>query len=118
MKTAAKKVFDEMNGFPEYARYVSSDEWRRCRTRFLRTSDRVRRMVKKYHRIICEFCHSDSKFNLHHKTYKRLGKERATDLIILCDHCHQTVHDLAKKVGIESATRHVRKAFLARKGRF
>jgi len=72
----------------------------------------------RYHRIICEFCHSDSKFNFHHKTYERLGNERDTDLVILCDNCHERVHDLAKKIGISTAMKRVRKSFLNKKGRF
>jgi hypothetical protein len=38
--------------------------------------------------------------DLHHKTYKRLGKERLTDLCRLCRYCHKQVHQLATGKGL------------------
>lgn len=34
---------------------------------------------------------------MHHKTYKRLGKERLTDLILLCEDCHLELHYRVKE---------------------
>jgi 5-methylcytosine-specific restriction endonuclease McrA len=32
---------------------------------------------------------------LHHKTYKKLGKERLSEVELLCDDCHRVQHHLA-----------------------
>lgn len=40
----------------------------------------------------CEVCGSNSQLQMHHKTYKRRGKELPEDLVILCKPCHQKFH--------------------------
>ena len=42
----------------------------------------------------CQFCHEKNpiKFEIHHKTYKRLGKEIMSDLLFLCGKCHRDYH--------------------------
>lgn len=39
-------------------------------------------------RGICERCLQRTAVQVHHVTYERLGAERATDLLALCEHCH------------------------------
>ena|SRR4030067_1418798 len=94
-----------------YVEYLKSEHWKETRRRFFERSQRVLMMRRKYGRIVCEFCKKFGKFNLHHKTYERLGRERTTDLIILCDDCHLEVHEIAKmeKLGLKAATKRIRK---------
>jgi len=40
----------------------------------------------------CEKCHERKRLDVHHKTYKRLGKERMSDLQALCRDCHDKEH--------------------------
>lgn len=50
----------------------------------------------------CEVCFNPNvPLQIHHKSYKRLGKERLNDLIAVCGDCHLTIH---KRVGITSRT--------------
>lgn len=49
----------------------------------------------------CQECGSSIKLNIHHKTYKRLGKEKLTDLVTLCHKHHSKLHKdkkLLKKI--------------------
>lgn len=39
----------------------------------------------------CYVCTDNGRWELHHKTYKRVGEERARDLIRLCPACHKQV---------------------------
>lgn len=44
----------------------------------------------------CEWCGLVNKANhLHHKKsgYKRLGKERPKDVMVLCENCHSKIHN-------------------------
>jgi 5-methylcytosine-specific restriction endonuclease McrA len=93
-----------------YKSYLSSNAWKETRARFFNRSQRVLLMRRRYGRIVCEFCKYRGKFNLHHKTYERLGRERTTDLIILCDDCHEKVHSLDKKIPLPTRTKMVRKS--------
>src|SRR5437867_3194723 len=112
---SSSRVFCETTVFVvNYTEYLQSETWKHRRATFFQRSDRVLRMRRQYGQIVCEFCKSDKKFNLHHKTYERLGHERSTDLIILCDNCHDTVHAISTEVGVESATRRIRKIWLAK----
>lgn len=79
-------------GFNSYIDYLKSDHWIDLRFRFYSDSKRVKKMRKKYGGIVCEFCFSPDKINLHHKTYKRIGAERLDDLVILCENCHHDIH--------------------------
>lgn len=41
---------------------------------------------------ICERCHLIEGKAVHHKTYARLYNEKLTDLVLLCDDCHNFIH--------------------------
>lgn len=43
------------------------------------------------HSRICAACR-DRGSHLHHKTYERLGNERDSDLVVLCEWCHNKLH--------------------------
>lgn len=70
-------------GFPNYRSYLASGHWRALRAAYRsRFGDR------------CQECGLQP-VELHHRTYKRLGKEPLSDLIALCDGCHEAAHFLA-----------------------
>ncbi len=65
-----------------YRAYIRSEAWRR-KTRKVHQRSGYR----------CERCGaSGRRLEVHHKTYRRLGRERMSDLIDLCDQCHDYVH--------------------------
>lgn len=63
----------------EYTDYIRSDEWRRLVTRIRKKRDNRCERCKKTGVIL----------QGHHKTYKRLGRERDRDIKILCRKCHR-----------------------------
>ena len=86
----------------EYYSYICSDSWQIVRKRY-----RESKLLK-----ICYCCGADDEpLDLHHKTYKRLGSERLTDLCKVCRSCHRKIHELAKRkrIPLWSATKQIRK---------
>ncbi len=75
-----------MNPKERYQEYLKSKHWRN-----------VKRRAKKVFSE-CLGCGS-RKFDLHHRTYCRRGKELLSDLIPLCRKCHFSVHDWLEKNG-------------------
>ena len=61
-----------------YIEYLSSEHWRDLRRRKSKTE--------------CVACGVDKNLELHHKTYKRIGAEKLTDVVWLCGDCHEKVH--------------------------
>jgi 5-methylcytosine-specific restriction endonuclease McrA len=41
----------------------------------------------------CQRCGSRRRLTIHHRTYRRLGHERRTDVTVLCSDCHRRQHD-------------------------
>lgn len=65
----------------EYEAYLCSTEWRERRKAVLaRASDR------------CELCQKADATQVHHRTYIRLGSELPTDLLAVCENCHEILH--------------------------
>lgn len=56
--------------------YLKSEHWCKIKERFYS-------LFKS-----CQLCNKRGKLNIHHLTYKRIGKEKTTDLIVLCEDCH------------------------------
>jgi 5-methylcytosine-specific restriction endonuclease McrA len=71
-----------------YREYLKSAHWQSLRER-KKTRDADRRK--------CLICKETQSLHLHHKTYKRLGKEYLGDVIWLCKDCHYLVHQIMKK---------------------
>ena len=65
----------------EYPSYLVSEEWAERRAIMLNRAD--------YH---CQLCNSRESLQVHHKTYKRIGRERISDLLVLCSDCHAVQH--------------------------
>jgi len=64
----------------EYAAYRETARWK-----FI--SRTVRQIEKK-----CQRCGFPYELDVHHKTYKNLGRENLDDLIVLCKSCHAREH--------------------------
>lgn len=67
--------------FIDYPAYLDSEEWQRLRRRVLERDG---------HR--CTGCGSEDALQAHHFTYKRISRERLTDLVTLCEGCHKARH--------------------------
>lgn len=70
-------------GFKSYDAYLRSKHWRAVRKRWI---DAGRPQC-------CSVCGSE-KYQLHHRTYERLGRERLDDLVALCGGHHKAAHAL------------------------
>ncbi len=91
-----------------YHQYIHSEAWRETKKRFYKS-----KLVKRSE-LGQPFCFSCKRFDLpldvHHKTYKTLGKERLMDLALLCRECHDLVHALHKiypKYGLWDASNRI-----------
>ena len=51
----------------------------------------------------CEICKVNRAWQVHHKTYKRIFRERLSDLIATCETCHKAEHNLLTEEEIEIA---------------
>ena len=43
----------------------------------------------------CQLCNEGGKLHVHHRTYERVFNELMSDLIVLCQSCHEKFHDIA-----------------------
>lgn len=82
VRARVREVRLREHGYDSYAAYLSSPAWRDLKARY-RESDLPQ---------IC-MC-GETKVQLHHTTYERVGRERLDDLIPLCHDCHTTAHAL------------------------
>jgi hypothetical protein len=65
-----------------YQTYLLSPGWRRRRKQALKRAG-----------FRCQLCNSpDEHLEVHHRTYERVGDEKAKDLIVLCPKCHRVFH--------------------------
>lgn len=64
-----------------YTEYLKSDHWKATRESAVQRAGNA-----------CQFCRSTERLNVHHNTYERLGEELPTDLLVLCQTCHGTLH--------------------------
>lgn len=67
----------------KYYKYMLSPEWKALlKAHFIKSGFR------------CRLCNgSEGGLNLHHRTYVRLGREKAMDLVVLCGKCHKFFHE-------------------------
>ena len=77
-----------------YHSYIGSSSWRQSRARRAEFVAARRR---------CRICNARGPLEAHHRTYRRLGRERASDLTALCRECHAAVTDYLRR------RRHVRR---------
>lgn len=68
---------------PDYYTYIKSQEWKD-----VASAARIRAEYR------CQICYETGKLSVHHRTYIRLGRERDTDLTVLCSRCHKLFHKI------------------------
>lgn len=87
-------------GYKSYNIYLQSEHWKSfCKS------------------VICKSCYCCGKsadLQVHHKTYKNLGKEIPDDVVTVCDKCHVDIHELARNGIHLSEAHHVYKQQVAR----
>ncbi len=64
-----------------YENYLKGKSWKRKRRKIMQLSGRV-----------CRVCRKRRATQVHHETYKRLYRERTTDLTAVCGTCHKKIH--------------------------
>lgn len=80
-----KKIITE-RWVGDYRAYLRTPHWQDVRRRYWAS-----KMPKR-----CAVCgRTDTPLDLHHRTYKRIGNERLSDLILLCRQCHEETHAVA-----------------------
>lgn len=72
-----------------YREYLRSEHWQKVKARAYERRDSKCKNK-------CKMCFSYGALELHHRTYKTLGRESLVDLVFLCRECHQTIHDYVK----------------------
>ena len=65
-----------------YSEYLQTDHWQS-----------IRKQALKRARFKCALCSSDGVLHVHHKNYDHLGEEMSSDLIVLCQPCHEKFHN-------------------------
>ena len=60
-----------------YKAYLRTPAWRSLSTQ-----------AKERDHYRCVLCGSPDNLEVHHKTYARIGNERLSDLVTLCQRCH------------------------------
>lgn len=78
----------------DYIAYLSSPEWRAFRRRALEEAG---------HRCSWTSCNVGVKLHVHHVTYERLGRERLSDVLVLCDYHHMVEHRRLSAERLEDA---------------
>jgi 5-methylcytosine-specific restriction endonuclease McrA len=73
-------------GFKSYREYTASPLWQETKRRFLDTLKG---------NVFCEMCRCFGDIQVHHRTYRRLGRENMRDLAALCGACHRKIHGLS-----------------------
>ena len=64
-----------------YSAYLQSAHWLRTKAKAL-----------EYYGNSCCFCGSKERLEVHHRSYKRKGRELMSDLTVLCRRCHARHH--------------------------
>jgi hypothetical protein len=66
-----------------YHEYLQSEAWNVIRTTKLQEAG-----------YRCQLCNEAGRLNVHHRTYTRVFHEELSDLIALCEPCHQKFHNI------------------------
>jgi hypothetical protein len=89
---------DTKEEFDNYLEYLSSEHWKKLKDKYWHS-----KLPKS-----CYVCHTTENLNLHHKTYKRIGREWLADLILLCKKHHQETHEHIKTTHAKYSSAHRR----------
>jgi hypothetical protein len=71
-----------------YKQYLQTEHWKE-----------VRQFALNRAKYRCQTCSGQNNLNVHHNTYRSLWKEKATDVIVLCEECHVIFHKNRKADG-------------------
>lgn len=96
--------------YKEYREYLKSSDWRRKKEKFY--SSKLFKKLRSNGKWKCFCCEEgDKALDMHHRTYKRLGKEKiSVDLVPVCRQCHEEIHKFEKNgIQLWEATNHVRR---------
>lgn len=74
-------AYDETPARATYERYIASEAWRGRRERYFAVQPRR-----------CKACGAAERVHLHHLSYAKMGREPDSDLMALCEPCHDLVH--------------------------
>lgn len=66
----------------KYIEYTKSSRW-----------SRKKKAAKKRAGGKCVLCGSTEKLIVHHISYKNLGNEPPEDLLVVCEKCHNKIHN-------------------------
>ena len=92
IKQANDEIYVKKKKQSPYKKYLLSRAWKRKRDKVLKRAN-----------YKCQICKTRNAWQVHHKTYKRIFKERLSDLVAICGVCHQGEHDLLTDEQVEIA---------------
>jgi len=89
-------------GFKTYNEYLKSDYWKKAKQRYSETN-----RLKE-----CLIC-GNKRYILHHQSYVRLGSERPSDFIPLCQKHHEELHIFLKSHNgrLDCSRKYIRKYY-------
>lgn len=90
------KSLDSQNDLGTYDKYLDSPAW-----------NRKRELVIERDKGTCVQCCAEGRV-VHHKTYDNIGKEPLSDLMLLCEECHNEKHQSGVPSDHQSAFQHPR----------
>jgi len=71
------------SGYTPYKDYLLTDHWRRLRQKAIYAQGQQ-----------CQICSYDYNLQVHHMNYRNLYDCTLDDLLVLCNRCHEKMHDL------------------------
>ena len=67
-----------------YSDYIQTPQWKK--------KSKEAKLRAGYRCQVCNRKGSEHSLHSHHRTYKRLGNERPSDITVLCKECHELFH--------------------------
>jgi 5-methylcytosine-specific restriction endonuclease McrA len=80
----ASNSVSHLNRRIAYNEYLNSPHWHLVRAAAIVKAD-----------CRCQLCNSPDNLQVHHRTYERRGKEKLSDVTVLCRDCHRKFHGLS-----------------------
>jgi len=66
----------------DYKSYLETRHWQRIRKAALKRAG-----------YRCQICGDQVPLSVHHNNYDSIGRERAKDVIAICERCHEIYHE-------------------------
>lgn len=66
----------------DFYQYIKTQAWEETRQKVFRRDG-----------FKCVICNEAKNLNVHHITYENLGAEKVSDLVTLCQGCHENIHN-------------------------